>query len=102
MHASCILLQPTRQRVFWTLLKSCFPPEDLGFRLCQFLAKRGQMRRLAPGTKRMYEEHPLSNIWAVGAPYMILYYVFFKYLAPGLVERAYISLNPLDVWPFLW
>ena len=60
------------------------------------------MRRLAPGTKRLYEEHPLSNIWAVGAPYVVLYYVVMKHLAPGLAERAYISLNPLDVWPFLW
>ena len=76
--------------------------EDLGFRLCQALAKRGQMRRLAPGTKRIYEEHPLSNIWTVGAPYILLYYIVMKYLQAGLVERAYFSLNPLDVWPFIW
>ena len=76
--------------------------EDLGFRLCQWLAEKGQMRRLAPGTKRLFEEHPLSNIWAVGALYVLLYHVVFKYLMEGLVERAYISLNHLDVWPFIW
>ena len=60
------------------------------------------MRRLAPGTKRMFEEHPLSNIWTVGAPYVVLYWIVGKYLQQGLTERAYFSLNPLDVWPFIW
>jgi hypothetical protein len=76
--------------------------EDVGFRLCQALAARGQMRRLAPGTKRLYQEHPLGNIWTVGAPYILLYYVVLKYLQAALAQRAYFSLNPLDVWPFIW
>ena len=28
--------------------------EDLGFRLCTFMERHGQMKRLAPGTKRLY------------------------------------------------
>ena len=28
--------------------------EDLGFRLCTFMERRGHMKRLAPGTKRLY------------------------------------------------
>ena len=29
--------------------------EELGFRLCKLMERHGQMRRLAPGTKRIYE-----------------------------------------------
>ena len=28
---------------------------ELGFRLCKLMERHGQMRRLAPGTKRIYE-----------------------------------------------
>jgi len=76
--------------------------EDLGFKLCQWLERRGQMQRLAPSTKRLFVEHPLSNIWSVGAPYVVLYYIVAKYLWPRLSSNMYISLAPLDVWPFIW
>ena len=31
--------------------------EYLGFRLCAFMERQGQMKRLAPGTKRLYMVH---------------------------------------------
>ena len=76
--------------------------EELFFRLCQWLEKRGQMRRLAPSAKKMFVEHPLSNIWSVGAPYVVLYYIVARHLGARLWSSMYISVAPLDVWPFIW
>lgn len=29
--------------------------EDVGFRLCKLMERHGQMKRLAPGTKRLFQ-----------------------------------------------
>ena len=57
--------------------------EELGFRLCQFMARRGQMRRLAPGTKRLYQVmHPCIDA-------LLLYYYYYYYY-----KEATRSLGP--------
>lgn len=76
--------------------------EALAFQLCRFLAQRGHMKRFYPGSKKLFVDHPISNIWAVGSPYIILYYIVSRFLGPQLWGKMYISLSPLNVWPFIW
>jgi hypothetical protein len=76
--------------------------ESLGFHLCRFLESKGQMKRFVPSTKGMFEDHPVTNIWAVGCPYIILYYIVARFLWATLWQKMYISISPLDIWPFLW
>ena len=40
-----------------------YTTEELGFRLCKYMERHGQMRRLAPGTKRIYEASTLRCSW---------------------------------------
>ena len=48
------------------------------------------------------QDHPISNVWAVGAPYILLYYIVSRFLWAKLGSTMYISLAPWDIWPFLW
>lgn len=48
------------------------------------------------------QDHPISNAWTVGAPYMLLYYLVARFLWSKISTTAYFSLAPWDVWPFLW
>ena len=48
------------------------------------------------------QDHPISNVWAVGAPYILLYYIVSRFLWGQLSSTMYISLAPWDIWPFLW
>ena len=48
------------------------------------------------------QDHPISNVWAVGAPYILLYYIVSRFLWQQLSSTMYISLAPWDIWPFLW
>ena len=78
--------------------------EWVGFRLCRLLEARGVVRRFVP-TGEQFEEHPLSNVWAVSAPYVVLYYAVARCLWPGpggLREKMVVSFNPLEIWVFVW
>jgi hypothetical protein len=35
--------------------------EELGFRLCKLMERHGQMKRLAPGTKRLFQVATVSR-----------------------------------------
>jgi len=48
------------------------------------------------------QDHPASNVWTVGAPYILLYYIVSRFMWPQLGSTMYFSLAPWDVWPFLW
>ncbi len=48
------------------------------------------------------QDHPISNVWAVGAPYILLYYIVSRFLWAKLSSTMYVSLAPWDIWPFLW
>lgn len=75
--------------------------ERVGFELCRALEARGIVRRFVP-TGGQFESHPLSNVWAVGAPYTVLYYIAARFLWPGLSARMVVSFNPAEIWLFLW
>jgi len=75
--------------------------ESVGFWLCRALEARGIVRRFVSGGGQ-FEEHPLSNVWAVGGPYVALYYAVARWLWPGLSARMYVSFNVLEVWAFVW
>ena len=75
--------------------------ERAGFQLCRALEARGVVRRFVP-TGGQFEEHPLSNVWAVGAPYTVLYYIAARFLWPGLSARMVVGFNPAQIWLFLW
>lgn len=34
--------------------------EDMGFKLCKLMERHGQMKRLAPGTKRLFQVKQLA------------------------------------------
>ena len=75
--------------------------EWVGFKLYRALEARGVVRRFVP-TGGQFEEHPLSNVWAVGAPYTVLYYIAARFLWHGLSARMIVSFDPLGLWVFLW
>ena len=79
---------------------SCDP---MGFTLCHTKAADTAASAYTCMTVAMHmQDHPISNAWTVGAPYMLLYYLVARFLWPKISTTAYFSLAPWDVWPFLW
>ena len=54
------------------------------------------------GVASCMQDHPVSNVWTVGAPYIILYYIVSRFLWPRMSSTMCFSLAPWDIWPFLW
>jgi hypothetical protein len=76
--------------------------ESLGFRICRFMESKGQMKRFVSTTRVPFEDHPLSNIWAVGCPYALFYYVVARFLWRPLWEKMYFDISFWNIWPFIW
>ena len=48
------------------------------------------------------QDHPVSNVWTVAAPYILLYYIVSRFMWSQISSTMYFSLAPWDIWPFLW
>ena len=72
--------------------------EELGFQLCQLLARRGQMRRLAPGTKRLYQvTHPSIDVTLPQASIHTTCLRVLGGLSLPWHSVAHIQVNPMGV-----
>ena len=48
------------------------------------------------------QDHPVSNVWTVAAPYILLYYIVSRFMWSQISSTMYFSLAPWDIWPILW
>ena len=54
------------------------------------------------GMHSFLQDHPVSNVWTVAAPYILLYYIVSRFMWSQISSTMYFSLAPWDIWPFLW
>ena len=73
--------------------------ESVAVSICSWLEHHGVISRYIPDTKP-FAEHPPSNIFAVGLPYIPLDYAI-SCAWPMFSSRAVMHYSPLDIWPFI-
>ena len=76
-----------------------FLAESVAVSICSWLEHCGIISRYIPDTKP-FAEHPPSNIFAVGLPYIPLYYAI-SCAWPTFASRAVMNYSPLNIWPFI-
>ena len=76
-----------------------YAAESVAVAVCSWLEHRGVIHRFIPGTKP-FAEHPPSNIFAVGLPYIPLYFLI-SHTWTEFQQRASLSYNPVSIWSFI-
>lgn len=73
--------------------------ESVAVSVCSSLEQRGIISRYIASTKP-FAEHPPGNIFAVGLPYIPLYYAISQ-AWPTFVTHAVSDFSPLSIWLFV-
>lgn len=73
--------------------------ESAAVSVCCLLEQQGVISRYIAGTKP-FAEHPPSNVFAVGLPYIPLYYAISRSW-PTFAQRAVLDFSPYKIWLFI-